>query len=102
MMAELRAGGIAMVYGLRVDTEDNGLIVRTECYVAEGGSFVNPITGEYEQYYGLGDAWLCTGDIEFNGYGFYDPRNLMPIDNTDPDVVSIPTCDTDKVVFHGD
>lgn len=101
-MAELHPSGIAMVYGLHVNSDHNGLIVQTEFPIPEGGSFLNPLTGGYQQYDDIGTAWLCTGDIEPHGYALYDPRNLMPIDNTDPDVIGMSTCDTDKVVLYGD
>ena len=98
-MANLHPHGIAMVYGLRINADENGLIVQTEFPVIENSSFVNPVTGEYMRYTETGLAWLCTGDITPCGYGLYDPRNLMPIDNADPDMLEVPTCDTDKVAL---
>ena len=41
MMGQLRRGGLAMVFGLRVNAEDNGLIVQTEFPISEGGSYRN-------------------------------------------------------------
>lgn len=99
MMTNLQRSGIAMVYGLRVNSDENGLIVQTEFPVTENSSFLNPVTGSYQQYLDTGMAWLCTGDIEPCGYGFYDKANLMPIDNADPDTLEVPTCDTDKVAL---
>ena len=84
-MSNLHRSGIAMVYGLQVNADDNGLIVQTEFPVTENSSFLNPVTGNYQQYLDTGTAWLCTGDIEPLWFAMYDPRNLMPIDNTDPD-----------------
>ena len=96
-MSELKSGGLAMVFGLHEDTEFNGLMVTTETRLSENESYVSPETGEYSVYFGPGLAWLCTGHINPFGFGFFDPKNLMPIDNTDPDVVELATCDTDKV-----
>lgn len=98
-MAGLKPNGMAMVYGLRLDTEDNGLIVQTQFKVLEGSSFMNPLTGHYQQYLDTGLVWFCTGDIEPHGFALYDPRNLMPIDNIDPDVVELSTSDTDKIAL---
>lgn len=100
-MAELHPSGIAMIYGLRVNADHNGLIVQTEFPVTENSSFLNPVTGNYQQYLDTGMAWLCTGDIDPLGYALYDPRNLMPIDNTDPDVIGLETSDTDKIALCG-
>ena len=98
-MAELRPEGMAMVYGLRLAANDNGLIVQTEFPVTENSSFLNPVTGNYQQYLDTGMAWLCTGDIDPLGYALYEPRNLMPVDNIDPDVVELSTSGTDKIAL---
>lgn len=98
-MSELKAGGLAMVFGLREFPEDNGLILTTEMPVIEEESFLNPVNGEWLTYCGPGPAWFCTGAVEPFGYGFYDKANLMPIDNADPDTLEVPTCDTDKVAL---
>ena len=86
---------------MQVNADDNGLIVQTEFPVTENSSFLNPVTGSYQQYLDTGMAWLCTGDIGSLGYALYDPRNLMPIDNTDPDVIGLATSDTDKIALCG-
>jgi hypothetical protein len=89
-MKGLRAGGLAMVYGLRVATEDNGKIVTLLRVVYPGQYFTRPtdgarrLAGDWD-----GVSWLVIGDVTAKygyGYGLFDPKNLMPIDD-DPDKV---------------
>lgn len=62
-MAELRAGGLAMVYGLKIDKRHNGKSAKLL---------------EKESYKGQ-QVWICEGDFEGN-LGVFYPKNLMPID----------------------
>lgn len=64
-MAELRAGGLAMVYGLKIDKRHNGKAAKLV---------------ESEIYKG-NKVWICEGDFDKIGdLGVFYPQNLMPID----------------------
>lgn len=67
-MSELRAGGLAMVYGLKLDKRHNGKsakLIKSDFYK---GNLV----------------WICEGYFERNGdLGVFYPKNLMPIDGED-------------------
>lgn len=67
-MAELKPGGLAMVYGLRVYKRHNGKSAKLL---------------ESEIYNGR-QVWICEGDFDkTDDLGVFYPKNLMPIDGSD-------------------
>lgn len=89
MKGELRAGGLALVVGLRVQAGDNGKCVNLVSLV-HNRQFVNLPNGERViaiSRDGL-PMWLCTGNVTSgrgeHGFAMYNPKNLLPIDG-DPD-----------------
>lgn len=65
---DIEPGILAMVYGLVVDTECNGLVVEVLFYGRETDEFV------------WGDeGWICSHDSLFGGVDNFDAKNLMPI-----------------------
>lgn len=67
-MAELRAGGLALVYGLKIDKRHNGKSAK----LLETDNFKG------------NKVWICEGDFEKSGdIGVFYPQNLMPIDGDD-------------------
>ena len=92
-MAGLRAGGLALVFGLKCHTAVNGKCVELLRVVHPGQFFTRPTDGKKTimEDDGGGPAWLVTGDVTtsqgHHGYGLFSPANLMPIDDGDPDAV---------------
>lgn len=89
MKGELKAGGLALVIGLRVQTQNNGKAVTLVELLHPGQFFNNPITGQ-RTVYSIEDetpGWLVTGDIVSASGGFgwsiFDRKNLLPIDGED-------------------
>lgn len=91
-MAELKAGGLALVIGLRNPDEQqyNGRCVTlVQLLGPEVESFRNPITGEnllIEK--GLEVAWVVTGGVNvkgmsgprWEGWAMIPPSKLIPLD----------------------
>lgn len=67
-MAELRAGRLALVYGLKFDKRHNGKSAKLiEIAIYKGRQ-----------------VWICEGDFDKNNdVGVFYPQNLMPIDGVD-------------------
>ncbi|USZ80557.1 hypothetical protein MQ4_28 [Serratia phage MQ-4] len=92
-MKGLRAGGLALVYGLQKQTAANGKCVELVRVVYPLQFFTRPTDGTKAvmEDDGGGPAWLVTGDVTtskgHHGYGLFSPANLMPIDDCDPDAV---------------
>lgn len=67
-MAELKAGGLALVYGLKIDKRHNGKSAKLLMSEIYKGSQV----------------WICEGDFDKSDHlGIFYPQNLMPIDGDD-------------------
>lgn len=82
-MKGLRAGGLAMVFGLKTHTEKNGKVV-TLFKVA------SPREGDFvSMLYDLPPAvwWRVTGLLPNGELAQVMAANLIPIDDTDPDAV---------------
>ncbi|MDJ0087690.1 hypothetical protein [Pantoea allii] len=65
-MAELKPGGLALVYGLKRSTHKNGISV----------VLIRLLTDEQDEYSNL--WWECSG-----GHGLISPKNLLPINGDD-------------------
>lgn len=86
-MAELKAGGLALIIGLVEYSHYNGRCVTLCQLVAEGVIFQSPIN-ERKWFQDMdGDSWIVTGDVTHPdgeyGWGALSPANLMPIDGED-------------------
>ena len=90
-MKGLRAGGLALVFGLKHHTAANGKCVELVRVVYPLQFFTRPTDGTKSvmEDDGGGPAWLVTGDVTtsqgHHGYGLFSPANLMPIDDGNPD-----------------
>lgn len=86
---ELVPGGLAMVYGLKVDVAENGKLGELVRLCAAGEYFVSPSSGLLCE--AVDGGWLVLGNFshpydrdEF-GYSTFDACNLMPINpSADP------------------
>lgn len=87
---ELVPGGLAMVYGLKSDPEDNGRIVTTIEKVFHGHK-----APDGAPYFSRKEAWYCearglktkkqNGALVETGYAYFSPANLLPINpSADP------------------
>ena len=85
-MSELRAGGMALIIGLKTYAELNGHSVLLEKMVSPGEVFTSPcgrgcMSGAQEE------SWIVTGNVYssngFKGWCQLAPKNLMPIDGED-------------------
>lgn len=96
-MAELKAGGLALIVRNKIQ-ENIGKTVRLKFTVAPGMYYNNPVSGGLSKNSSSSLIWVVTGDvvtigfrgvIEVPKHGFCQcaPRNLMPIDDADPDAV---------------
>ncbi|MCK7258070.1 hypothetical protein L8O18_06265 [Enterobacter asburiae] len=88
MMSELRAGGFALVFGLKKDTDLNGKSVQLLFKVNPGEIYKSPTTDKLWMYSGDCPSWVCSGSLRPSsiveyGWGAFHPRNLMPIDGED-------------------
>lgn len=87
-MSELRAGRMALVFGLKKQTELNGKCVQLLFSVAPGEIYKSPVSDKIWEHGGNSHSWVCSGDIHTSkgeefGYGVFKPRNLLPIDGED-------------------
>jgi hypothetical protein len=82
-MSEFKVGTIAMVYGLVIDTADNGKCVTLVAQIDKNtGVFINPFDGK--SYLVIPDielSWLCDDGC------VYRQTNLLPIGDKKPDLV---------------
>lgn len=79
MKGELKAGGLALVYGLRVRTEANGKAVRLIGIADQRFSDVVALTfGEPVQQW-----WRVTGLLPGDEIAQVAAKNLLPIDGDD-------------------
>lgn len=87
-MKTLKPGMLAMVVGLKQDTDLNGMCVALVELVEPGREFIVPNT----QYYSRMSTkwptcWVCTGDLPKRissmvaGWGLFKPENLMPLED---------------------
>lgn len=80
---ELVPGGLAMVYGLRRDIENNGKVVELVRFMRANEMLTSPITGSPCR--SVNPGWLAIGNIinssrnEENGCDVFKPENLLPI-----------------------
>lgn len=90
-MAELRAGGLALVIGLKVFSDQNGKSVTLVEKLKSGEKFTFP-DGRTKRYTGRADnaaasGWICTGDLmSVNGdvgWSILLEKNLLPIGGDD-------------------
>lgn len=81
MKGELKAGGLALVYGLRVRTDGNGKVVRLIGTVS--GVLANLLAAEYGEPSEI--WWRVYGLLPGDEVAQVMARNLMPIDDDDPD-----------------
>lgn len=87
-MSELRAGRMALVFGLKNQSELNGRCVQLLFMASHGDIYKSPVSEKKWQHGADDPAWICTGDVytskkEEFGYGVFRPCNLMPIDGED-------------------
>ncbi|MBS0870675.1 hypothetical protein JK156_22150 [Enterobacter ludwigii] len=87
-MSELRAGRMALVYGLKNQSELNGRCVQLLFMVSHGDIYKSPVSEKKWRHGADSPAWISTGDVytskkEEFGYGVFRPCNLMPIDGED-------------------
>lgn len=83
MKGELKAGGLALVFGLQVKPEANGKVVHL-IEMASGlqSAFIAIMLGDpVEQW------WRVKGLLPDGKIAQVRPQNLMPIDDSDPDAV---------------
>lgn len=79
MKGELKAGGLALVYGLRVRTEANGKCVRLiEIASHRNSELVAIALGETVKQW-----WRVYGLLPDNGIAQVCTENLLPIDGDD-------------------
>lgn len=77
-----------MVHGLKAYAHYNGKCVQLYQLVNNGDVFKSPVSNEMWVHSTGSASWICTGDIinpngGGNGWGSFNPRNLMPIDGHD-------------------
>lgn len=87
-MSELRAGRMALVYGLKNQSELNGRCVQLLFMVSHGDIYKSPVSEKKWQHGADSPAWIGSGDVytsekEEFGYGVFRPCNLIPIDGED-------------------
>ncbi len=86
-MSELRAGGLALVIGLKEFAHYNGKCVLLHQLVSEGEIFKSPINDRPWIETEPGESWVTTGDVMHpegeHGWGCFEPKNLVPIDGDD-------------------
>lgn len=88
MKGELKAGGLALVVGLRNQENDNGKAV-TLISKHYHGQFVDLPNGTRAIAFSFDrrPMWLCTGNVTSaqgeQGFSMYDTKNLLPIDGDD-------------------
>ena len=86
-MAELRAGGMAIIIGLKRDTHLNGKCVVLQQFVKYLDEFISPVNDRIWIHDDLRNAWVVTGDVTHPGgeygWGSLSPANLMPINGDD-------------------
>lgn len=89
MKGELKAGGLALVIGLRNQANDNGKSV-TLISKHYHGQIIDLPNGNRSIAFSFDrqPMWLCTGNVTSangeHGFAMYDAKNLLPIDG-DPD-----------------
>ncbi|ORM78330.1 hypothetical protein [Pantoea eucrina] len=87
-MAELKAGGLAMVFGLKENLAANGKCVRLIMMVNPGEIFKSPLSNRMLIHRESISSWICEGDIQKShpreiGWACFNPSNLMSIDGDD-------------------
>jgi len=87
-MAELKVGGLALVFGLRKNPQANGKCVRLLMKVSPREVFKSPVSNKTLIHGEKTPSWICEGDIKHthlkeNGWASFDHKNLMPIDGDD-------------------
>ena len=91
-MAELRAGGMALIID-SATPEEVGRCVYTVSLIPPGGRFASP-HGRPTNNHSESVAWFITGDVKASlgdgapiwagkGWSLYPPQYLMPIDGDD-------------------
>lgn len=85
-MAELKAGGMALVFGLKKSIHNNGKSVRLLEIIQPKSDFTTP-DGDIGFHHDDSAGWVCRGNIvSINGdagWAIFDAKNLMPIDGDD-------------------
>lgn len=94
MKGELKAGGMALVYGMTQQSHDNGKCVSLIRLLHPGQFFTCPDGVERcVDLSAKGPTWLCSGHVSpmrngklcetITGWALYYPSNLLPIDGDD-------------------
>lgn len=85
-MSELRAGGLAIIIGLKTFAELNGKSVLLEKMVSPGEIFTAPCGKRCRSVEKI-KTWIVIGNVYssngFQGWCQLDPKNLIPIDGED-------------------
>lgn len=76
-MNDIKPGILAMIYGLKIDVELNGRVVTVE-YEYEFNNQYNQYMKIFSEFKNEIWWWCSDGNL-------YLTKNLMPIDNTNPD-----------------
>lgn len=87
-MAELRAGGLALVIGLKEYARFNGKCVQLVMMVRPGEIYKSPVTELRWRHECNNSSWVAIGDVEpvhgkEKGWSIFNPKNLIPIDGDD-------------------
>nr|DAL44222.1 MAG TPA_asm: hypothetical protein [Caudoviricetes sp.] len=94
-MAELRAGGLALIIK-SISSKEDGRVVTCVEKIYPGGTYSDPKNGQSFQWEENQPAWIVTGDVAIyissigseeirpdHGWSIYLPNQLMPIDGDD-------------------
>lgn len=86
-MAELRAGGLAIIIGLKINVNLNGKRVVLQQLVRHLDEFISPVNDCIWIHDDPRNAWIVTGDVTHPsgeyGWSSLSPANLIPIDGDD-------------------
>lgn len=86
-MAELRAGGLAIIIGLKINVNLNGKCVVLQQLVRHLDEFISPVNDCIWIHDDPRNAWIVTGDVTHPsgeyGWSLLSPANLIPIDGDD-------------------
>lgn len=87
-MAELRVGGLALVFGLKNDISLNGKCVSLLFMVDHMQRYKSPVSEKTWAHGGSDGSWVCAGEVatpcnrEY-GWAVFKRINLMPIGGDD-------------------
>ena len=86
-MAELRAGGLAIIIGLKINVNLKGMCVVLQQLVRHLDEFISPVNDCLWIHDDPRNAWIVTGDVTHPsgeyGWSSLSPANLIPIDGDD-------------------